>query len=360
MVIKVESLIEAPDAKWDSILNRDTSSDGSFVYAVTTTGIYCKPSCPSRKPLRNNVVLFSLAELAQTAGFRACLRCEPDQHPSDDHGLTIVINTCRLISQSPTSPSLESLAKAVHTSPHHLQKLFTRVVGISPRQYADAHRLGTLKQALLNGSSVAEGVYEAGYGSSSRLYEKSSAQLGMTPATYRSRGIGMEVRYASSECGLGYVLVAATDKGICAVSLGEDEGQLLNDLTREFSAAHISPGDDAALADWLSAVLDQLSGKQPNAHLPLDVQATAFQRLVWQELQRIPPGQTSTYGQVARSLGRPTSARAVARACATNPAAVVIPCHRVVRGDGGMGGYKWGVKRKEALLEEERLYQIKP
>lgn len=354
MVTTAGELTVEQDAQWAAILARDTSLDGSFVYAVTTTGIYCKPSCPSRKPQRKNVFIFVVAELAEDAGFRACLRCQPDEHPSDDSQLALVRDTCRLIQQHAEVTTLELLAQRVHVSPHHLQKVFTKVVGISPRQFADAHRLGALKQALLAGSTVADGLYEAGYSSTSRLYEKSSAQLGMTPATYRKRGLNMRIRYALAEFALGQVLVAATDRGICAVSLGDEQASLVNDLKREFQAAEISQGTDLALKEWLNAVLNALTGKRPHGRLPLDVQATAFQRMVWEELQRIPPGETATYGEVARNLGRPSAARAVARACATNPAAVVIPCHRVVRGDGGPGGYRWGLERKEALLKAEK------
>ena len=204
---------------------------------------------------------------------------------------------------------------------------------------------------------MADGIYRAGYGSSSRLYERSSTQLGMTPATYKKRGLGVKIRYSSARCALGRLLVAATDRGICSVSLGDDEPSLVSHLKQEFQAAQITPGDDRLLGEWLEAVVERLEGKRPSIHLPLDVQATAFQRMVWEELQRIPSGETATYGEVARNLGKPGAARAVARACATNPAAVVIPCHRVVRGDGGLGGYRWGLERKAALLESEREAQ---
>lgn len=361
MVTRADEPTKEHDDRWAAVVTRDTSRDGSFVYAVTTTGIYCKPSCPSRKPQRKNVAIFSLAELAEGAGFRPCLRCQPNDHPSDDSRLALVRHVCQAIRrQHADVPTLEALAQQVHVSPYHLQKLFTKVVGISPRQYADAHRLGTLKQTLLAGGTVADGLYEAGYSSPSRLYENSPGQLGMTPATYRKHGLGMQVRYALAECPLGKVLVAATDKGICAVSLGNDESSLIDGLRREFQAAQVSLGSDHALTEWLDAVLDRLTGKGPNVHLPLDVQATAFQRMVWEELQRIPAGETATYGEVARKLGRPSAARAVARACATNPAAVVIPCHRVVRGDGGLGGYRWGLERKEALLKSEKADQVRP
>ena len=354
-MVTLDRQTEDQDARWAAVIARDASRDGSFVYAVTTTGIYCKPSCPSRKPQQKNAALFAMAELAEEAGYRACLRCRPAEHPSDDSRFALIRDACRVIKeQRAEPPTLESLAQQAGLSPYHLQKLFKKTVGISPRKYADAHRLGTLKQALLEGISVADGLYRAGYGSSSRLYEKSSNQLGMTPATYKKRGLGMQIRYSSAECVLGGVLVAATDRGICSVSLGDDEASLLDDLKREFQEAQVAPGDDRLLGEWLDAVVERLSGKQPSIHLPMNVQATAFQRMVWEEFQRIPLGETATYGQVARNLGKPNAARAVARACSANPAAVVIPCHRVVHGDGGPGGYRWGLGRKEALLKSER------
>jgi AraC family transcriptional regulator of adaptative response/methylated-DNA-[protein]-cysteine methyltransferase len=345
------------DERWRAVLERDGSLDGAFVYGVRSTGIYCRPSCPSRKPQRQYVTFFAVPELAEQAGFRPCLRCSPEMHPSLDPQLELVRQVCRLISESAESadgsPTLVALAEGAGVSPHHLQKLFKRVTGITPRQYADALRLGTLKESLRNGWSVTDAIYKAGYGSSSRLYEQASAQLGMTPAAYRRGGQGMAISYALADCSLGKLLAAATERGICAVSLGDDEAALEVALRREFGAAQLQR-DDSALYEWVEPVLQQLEGRRPHVDLPLDVQATAFQRIVWEQLRRIPYGETRSYSQIASAIGRPEASRAVAMACATNPAAVVIPCHRAVRQDGNLGGYRWGVQRKEKLLAQER------
>jgi AraC family transcriptional regulator of adaptative response/methylated-DNA-[protein]-cysteine methyltransferase len=268
--------------------------------------------------------------------------------------VTMVREACRYIEANLEGPlTLAALAAHLGQSPGHLQRVFKRVTGISPREYADACRLGRLKTRLKERTTVTTAMYEAGYGSSSRLYERAASQLGMTPATYQRGGGGMRLRYTVTDCPLGRLLLAATERGVSAVSLGDDDGALVESLRREYPLAEVTR-DDAGLGEWLRDLLEHLHGRQPHLDLPLDVRATAFQRRVWQELQAIPYGSTRSYAEIARRLGRPTATRAVARACATNPVSVVIPCHRVVREDGGLGGYRWGLERKQKLLEREK------
>ncbi|MFQ5784534.1 MAG: bifunctional DNA-binding transcriptional regulator/O6-methylguanine-DNA methyltransferase Ada [Alphaproteobacteria bacterium] len=340
--------------RWAVVNGRDARFDGAFVYAVASTGIYCRPSCPSRRPQRRQVVFFDLPEAAERAGYRACRRCRPRETPAQDARCAAVRRACRLIEAADErAPTLAEIGAEVGLSPHHLQRSFKRLVGVSPRQYADARRLDRLKTRLRAGDAVTGALYEAGYGSSSRLYEGAPARLGMTPAAYRRGGKGWRIGYAVAPCPLGWLLVAATARGVCAVALGDDAPPLEAALFAEYPAAEIARDDDG-LADWLGGVLTHIDGRRPHVGLPLDVQATAFQRLVWQELTRIPYGETRSYGDVARAIGRPKAVRAVARACATNPVSVVVPCHRVVREDGGLGGYRWGIERKRALLARER------
>jgi AraC family transcriptional regulator of adaptative response/methylated-DNA-[protein]-cysteine methyltransferase len=342
------------EERWRAVEVRDAAFDGAFVYAVGSTGVYCRPSCPSRRPHRRHVAFFGLPEAAERAGFRACLRCRPRQARARDGRIEAVRSACRFIEERDDGPpTLAALAAHVGLSPHHLQRTFKRIVGVTPRQYADARRLDRLKARLRAGDQVAGALYEVGYGSSSRLYERAPSQLGMTPATYRRGGKGARIGYSIVAGPLGRLLVAATARGVCAVYLGADDGALEAALRREYPAAEIAR-DDAGLGRWVGALGEHLDGRRPDLDLPVDVRATAFQRQVWEALQAIPYGATRSYGEVARAIGRPTAARAVARACATNPVAVVVPCHRVVAADGGLGGYRWGVKRKRALLAKER------
>jgi AraC family transcriptional regulator of adaptative response/methylated-DNA-[protein]-cysteine methyltransferase len=339
---------------WQAVLNRDTQFDGTFVYAVRTTGIYCRPSCPARKPARRHVDFFPLPEVAERAGYRPCRRCRPDEVESGDPQVQQAREICRYIeAHLDRSLTLESLGAQFGLSPFHLQRTFKQVVGISPQQYAEACRMGQVKAALREGDDISGATYGAGFGSISRLYDKADAQLGMTPRTYQQDGAGMQIRYAVAPCSLGRLLVAATERGICAVKIGDADPDLEQALVAEFSRAQVRR-DDAALRAWIEIILRNLDGQQPHLDLPLDVQATAFQRRVWQELQTIPYGETRSYGQLARAIGQPGASRAVARACATNPVALVVPCHRVVRSDGQLGGYRWGAERKEALLAQER------
>lgn len=338
---------------WRAVAARDTRSDGRFVYGVRSTGIYCRPSCPSRRPQRAQVQFFAVPEAAERNGFRPCRRCQP-RNATRSPQAELVARLCRYIeAHLDGAVPLESLAAQAGIGPHHLQRTFRRVMGISPRQYADALRLRRLKKQLRKGDDVTTALYEAGYGSSSRLYERSDAQLGMTPATYRRGGRGMRIGYTIVNCPLGRLLVAATQRGVSAVYLGDSSRPLEAALREEYPRAEIYH-DSNGMSHWLRALLRHLAGQQPQLDLPVDVQATAFQRRVWDALRAIPYGSTRSYSQIARSLGRPTATRAVARACATNPVSVVIPCHRVVREDGGLGGYRWGLNRKRALLEQER------
>ena len=339
---------------WQAVLSRDRQSDGSFVYAVLSTGIYCRPSCPSRRPRREQVVFFSQPEAAEQAGFRQCRRCRPRGIDTAEEQQVLVERARRYIeAHLEEAVTLAALSAEVGMSPHHLQRLFKRVIGVSPRQYVDACRLDRFKTQIKGGAPVTRALYEVGYSSSSRLYERTDAQLGMTPTTYRKGGKDMNISYTIVDCPLGRLLVAATARGVCAVSLGDADAPLEAALRGEYPAAKIER-DERGLGEWVEAILRYLAGQQPQLDLPLDVQATAFQWQVWQALRAIPVGQTRSYSAVAQALGQPTAARAVARACATNPVSLVIPCHRVVREDGDLGGYRWGLERKRALLAQEK------
>jgi AraC family transcriptional regulator of adaptative response/methylated-DNA-[protein]-cysteine methyltransferase len=332
---------------WQAVLDRDERLDGTFVYGVSSTLIFCRPSCPSRRPQRERARFFSSLEAAVEAGFRPCKRCRPDQFLSVQHA-------CRLIEENADTPlSLAELSRQVGCSPYYLQRTFKHVTGISPQEYADALRLGQLKKNLQAGESVVNALYEAGYGSSRGLYERAPLQLGMTPATYQRGGKGAQINFSITACSLGFLLVAATEKGICSVSLADSEEALKTALCNEFPAAQVQHSE-AALQELTQAILNFIARREPHIDLPLDVQATAFQWRVWQVLRSINSGETRTYTQVAEAIGQPTSVRAVARACATNPLALVVPCHRVVRTDGSMAGYRWGLERKKTLLAQEK------
>jgi AraC family transcriptional regulator, regulatory protein of adaptative response / methylated-DNA-[protein]-cysteine methyltransferase len=339
---------------WDAVLRRDPAWDGAVVYAVRSTGIYCRPSCPSRRPRAGGVRFFAAPADARAAGFRACRRCHPDDEMAVPPGIERVRRVCRAIAAQPGRRlSLARLAGAVRASPHHLLRSFQAAIGITPREYAEACRVGCLKRELRNGQDVTSAVYEAGYGSASRVYESASATLGMTPGAYARGGAGERVEYAIVPSPLGRLLVAATAKGVCAVALGDSDPRLEAELRAEYPRAAVTSGSPR-FREWTGAIVAALQPGAPDLRLPLDVRATAFQRLVWRELQRIPRGTTRSYQEVARRLGRPEAARAVARACATNPVALVVPCHRVVRQNGAAGGYRWGTARKQKLLDVER------
>ncbi len=341
------------DSYWQAVLARNHQFDGQFVFAVSSTGIYCRPSCPARRPRRENVSFFALPEAAEQSGFRACQRCHPQRIPAEDPQVSMVRRACRLIERSlEETMDLETLGNQLGLSSFHLQRTFKGIMGVTPREYAEACRTSRFKLGVRDGKSVTNAMYDAGYGSSSRLYERASAELGMTPATYSRRGAGTTISYATAKTSLGYLLVAATNKGLCSVTLGDIGEDLEVNLKNEYTAAEIQR-DDNALKEIVQQIVAHLEGKQPHLSLPLDIRATAFQRQVWQALQQIPYGSTLSYGEVAEAIGRPTAVRAVAHACATNPVALVIPCHRVIREDKSLGGYRWGLERKEKLLKKE-------
>ena len=341
------------ERKWRAVLARDAGFDGAMVFAVRSTGIYCRPSCPARRPRRENVLFFPRPEAAEGAGFRACRRCRPKGASPAQEQAGWVEDACRrLAAQEDGHLRLADLGAQLGVSPHHLQRTFKQLMGITPRQYADAVRLGFFRAHLRKGADVTAAVYDAGYGSSSRAYEGASARLGMTPGAYRKGGRGMRIAYTIVASPLGRLLVGATDRGISAVCLGDEDAPLEAALRGEYPAAELRR-DDAGLKSWVAGILQRMEGRTPAPALPVDLRATAFQRRVWEELKAIPRGQTRSYGEIAHRIGQPTAARAVARACATNPVALVIPCHRVVAGGGGISGYRWGVERKRRLLERE-------
>ena len=330
--------------------------DGLFVYGVRSTGIYCRPSCPSRRPQRKQVMFYETPKEAEAHGFRACRRCHPDvgkPKSSADAG-ELIKRICALIEANRDGvPSAAALGKETGIPVARLQRTFRHATGISMRAYADAIRVRRLKQQLRKGDDVTTALYDAGYGSSSRLYESSDRQLGMTPATYRRGGKGMEIGYTIATTALGRLLLAGTARGISAIYFGDSDAPLIAALKREYPLAEMKR-QPVALSQWLRSVVRHVAGRSSQLDLPVDVQATAFQRRVWEELQRIPYGATRSYSEVARSIGRPTATRAVARACATNPVCVLIPCHRVVHENGGLAGYRWGIGRKRELIEAER------
>jgi AraC family transcriptional regulator, regulatory protein of adaptative response / methylated-DNA-[protein]-cysteine methyltransferase len=336
--------------KWQQVMSRDARQDGRFVFAVRTTGIYCRPSCPSRRPRRDSVEFFPNPNDAERAGYRACLRCKPTEISSQAQ---YVSKARQLLDHSEGIMTLADLSKRVGLSPFHLQRLFKRATGLSPREYQSARRMQHVKSGLRKGDDVTTALYDAGFGSPSRLYEKSGQQLGMTPGEYRRGGSGATIRYAIAPTPLGRMLVAATDRGLCAVRFGETVAELEQTLRNEYHSAKLHR-DDAALRDYVEPLAASIRGDNSSIDLPLDLRATAFQQRVWDTLRRIPRGQTRSYAEVAREIGEPTAVRAVARACASNPVAITVPCHRVVRSDGDISGYRWGVERKKKLLEREQ------
>jgi AraC family transcriptional regulator of adaptative response/methylated-DNA-[protein]-cysteine methyltransferase len=361
--VTADQMKHGNQSRWQAIVARDADHDGKFVFAVSSTGVYCRPSCPARRPRRENVSFFLAPAAAEKAGYRACLRCRPKAiggHPRAD----MVKAICRYIEQHlDETIALARLGRVFDQSPFHLQRTFKSVLGITPRAYAESCRMNQLKRNLQAGHSVTRAMYDAGYSSSSRLYERTSSQLGMTPDKYRRGAVAAVIRYTMSDSPLGRMLIAATDRGICAINFANSDDELEQGLRHEFPFA-VRRRDDQALGARKRALLVHMSGPQSKggkrsrhklpAGLPLDIQATAFQRKVWSHLQSIPFGETQSYAQVAKAIGQPGASRAVARACATNRIAVAIPCHRVVREDGELAGYRWGVERKKSLLEMEK------
>ncbi|MFN2571784.1 MAG: bifunctional transcriptional activator/DNA repair enzyme AdaA [Gemmatimonadales bacterium] len=333
----------SPTERWQAVMARDRRFDGAFVYAVRSTGIYCRPSCASRRPRRTQVTFFPIPEAAEREGFRACRRCRPgDVH--GDPAIARVREACRALDAGAPSSAYPRLAR-----------VFKRVLGITPKAYAEVRRVARFKHELKRRKQVSPALYEAGYGSTSRVYERTQEQLGMTPATYARGGVGVDIVFVTVNTSLGRLLVAATAHGICRVTLGDSAAVLEADLRREFAAARVRQENGGTLEGFVDAILSYLEGREPHLDLPLDIRATAFQRRVWQELRHIPFGTTRSYTAIAKAIGTPNATRAVARACATNPVALIIPCHRVVRQDGDLGGYRWGVERKAVLLDNEKL-----
>ncbi len=341
------------DIRWQQFHSRDAAARDSFVMAVRTTGIYCRPGCPARMPLRRNVLFFDAPAAAEQAGFRPCRRCRPDEAAAPGASAAVA-RACRAIEADADEPvRLERLAREVGVAPARLRREFRRATGLTPRQYAEGVRLGRFKQQVRERGNVAAALYEAGYGSTSRLYEGGRGRLGMTPATYGKGGRGASIGYVVEDSPMGRVLVAATEHGVCGVSLGRSDAALRKFVREEYPEAEVREGGPG-LRRWVQEILRRLDGRAPRTQLPLDIRATAFQWRVWRELMAIPRGATRSYSEVARRIGQPKAARAVARACATNPVAIAIPCHRVVRGDGESGGYRWGAGVKEQVLQREK------
>ena len=338
--------------RWAAIQRRDADADGSFYYSVRTTGVYCKPSCGARPALRKNVAFHATAADAEAAGFRPCLRCKPDQPPLAERQAALIARACQLIEDADSEPDLDTLAEAVGISRFHFHRLFKKHTGITPKAYAAARRAARLQQELGQSPSVTDALYAAGYNSSARFYADAPGVLGMTPGAFRSGGSGSRIHFAIGQCSLGAILVAASPKGICAILIGDEPDALARDLQDRFPRAELV-GADPAFEKTVAQVVGFVEAPRIGLDLPLDVRGTAFQQRVWQALREIPPGQTVSYAELAARLGMPSGARAIAGACAANPVAVAIPCHRVVRNDGALSGYRWGVERKQALLERE-------
>ena len=348
----MQTAIDTDSARWAAVIAKDRAADGEFFYSVRTTGVYCRPSCAARPARRENVAFHPSAGEAEAAGFRPCKRCRPDQPPMAERQAAMVAEACRAIEGAEEAPDLETLAAQAGISPFHFHRVFKSVAGVTPKAYASAHRAGRVREALATSGTVTEAIYDAGFNSGGRFYAQSAQVLGMTPTRFRAGGEAAVIKFAIGECSLGSILVAATDKGICAILLGDDPDALARDLQDRFNRAELVGGDGE-----FEALVAQVVGfvEQPGRglDLPLDVRGTAFQQRVWQALREIPVGETAGYAQIAEKIGSPRAVRAVAQACAANAIAVAIPCHRVVRTDGALSGYRWGVERKRALLNRE-------
>jgi len=340
------------DPRWAAVLTRDPAADGRFVYSVRSTGVYCRPSCPSRRARPENVAFHATPADAERAGFRPCRRCHPQRPLATNPHAAIVAELCRLIASAEHAPTLAELSQRAGMSPFHLHRVFKGVTGLTPAAWAKAQRTRRVQQELGRAGSVTAAIYEAGYNSSGRFYEEAGAVLGMTPRAWRAGGAATEIRFAVGECSLGSILVAQSARGVCAILLGDDPDALLAELQQRFPAARLV-GGEAAFESLVARVVGLVEGPRLGLELPLDIRGTAFQQRVWQALRKIPPGETLSYAELARRIGAPRAVRAVAGACAANPLAVAIPCHRVVRRDGDLAGYRWGIERKRALLERE-------
>ena len=341
------------DARYAQILARDASQDGLFWYGVMTTGVYCRPGCASRGPKRENVRFYASTAEAQADGLRACKRCRPDALASRAHHIAAITRACRLLEAAETLPNLEELAAEARLSPFHFHRLFKEITGVTPKHYAQSQRRTRVQAALQSEGSVTEAVYAAGFGSSGRFYEAAEGMLGMSPTRYRQGGTNLRIHYAVAPCWLGQVLVAATATGLCCLTLGDSAEDLIADLHARFPKAVLAPAEED-FSTTVAAVVAFIETPALGLSLPLDIQGTAFQQRVWQALRAIPAGTTASYAEIAAAIGQPTAARAVAGACAANPLAIAVPCHRVVREGGAVSGYRWGVERKKKLLARER------
>lgn len=347
------SAYSSPDARWAAVQSRDRGADGVFYYSVRTTGVYCRPSCGARPALRANVAFHASCAEAEAAGFRPCLRCKPDQPPLSERQARLVAEACRLIDAQDEALDLDAIAHAVGMSRFHFQRVFKTHAGVTPKAYAAARRAARVRNALAQEGSVTDALYAAGFNSSSRFYAGSEAMLGMAPSRFKAGGTGEAIRFAVAACSLGAILVAATERGICAVLMGDDPEPLVRDLQDRFPKAQLI-GADAGFEATVAQVIGLVEAPRIGLDLPLDVRGTAFQQRVWAALRAIPAGETVSYTELAQRIGSPAAVRAVAGACAANPVAVAIPCHRVVRNDGGLSGYRWGIERKAALIEREK------
>jgi len=345
--IEIES-----DRRWAYVVDRDRNADGTFYYAVKTTGVYCRPSCPARHPRPENVRFYTNRAAAESDGFRPCKRCKPDQPPMAERNAATVARACRIIERSETTIKLDELARRVGVSPYHFHRMFRTVTGLTPRQYSAGHRALCVRKKLDHANSITDAIIDAGYNSNSRFYERANDVLGMTPSNYRAGGANTAIHFAVGECSLGSILVAQSERGVCAILLGDDPDELARDLQDRFPHAELIGGDRAFEA-LVAKVVGFVEAPAIGIDLPLDLRGTAFQQRVWQALREIPVGETRSYAEISQRIGAPRAMRAVAQACGANPLAVAIPCHRVVRSDGALSGYRWGVERKRALLEKE-------
>jgi AraC family transcriptional regulator of adaptative response/methylated-DNA-[protein]-cysteine methyltransferase len=342
------------DDRYSAVSRRDGAFDGQFFYGVQTTGVYCRPSCAARGALRKNISFYLTCEAAERAGFRPCKRCRPNEPSQNERHAEMVRRACRLIDEAEDIPSLENIARLVGVSPFHFHRVFKQIAGVTPKGYADARRAVRLQDGLSSSESVTNAIYDAGFNAPSRFYENATERLGMPPSAYRKGGVGASIRFAVGQCSLGAILVAATEKGVCAISFSDDPDALVRDLQDRFPKAELV-GGDREFEQLVARVVGFVEAPRQGLDLPLDIRGTAFQQRVWQALRAIPAGSTTSYARIAAEIGAPAAVRAVAQACASNTLAVAIPCHRVVRSDGALSRYRWGVERKRALLEREAV-----
>ncbi len=352
MEVNQGRLFETPEERWQAVAAREASADGKFFYAVKTTGNYCRPICTSRMPNRENIRFFDSPQAAESAGFRPCKRCHPDQPSAQENHTQHIIQACEMMEQADECPSLQTLSEAVGLSPFYFQRLFRKIVGVTPKQFFTQKRSVRVQASLPLGDTVTEVLYEAGFGSSAQFYNQAEEILGMKPVEYQNGGKGARILYAIHPSYLGWVLIAATQVGICAIEFGDDPQDLEETLKTRFPLAAYTE-EDPLFSSWVKETLTFLEQSAPNLDLPLDIQGTAFQRRVWMALREVPRGTQVSYSEIARRIGQPKAARAVAQACAANRLAIAIPCHRVIRENGELGGYRWGIERKRKLLERE-------